>query len=280
MEYSASGDASQINLAVIGAGVMGEAIASALVSRGGYDSNRICMCDVRIDRLEALRQQLGVRVSDSSRGAIEGTSVVLLAVKPQAMDTVLSDISGAVRCDQLVVSIAAGIDTGSIESRLPSGARVVRAMPNTPGIVGMGITALSSGQHATESDMRTAEDLFHCLGDIVQVNENLMDAVTGLSGSGPAYVLMLIESLTDAGVLNGLPRDVSLKLSYWTALGAAALAKDSSDHPAVLKSRVTSPAGTTAAGLAVLERMGFRAAVIEAVTSATNRSKQLSPWNK
>ncbi|MGI6102401.1 MAG: pyrroline-5-carboxylate reductase [Bacillota bacterium] len=276
MEYSSGDGASQINLALIGAGVMGEAIASALLSKGACDPRHLSVSDVRDYRLDALGQQLGVNTCSSNREAVAGASVILLAVKPQAMDTVLSDISDAIGSDQLVISVAAGIDTEWIERRLLPGARVVRAMPNTPGIIGMGITAISPGKHATEQDVSVTEGLFRCMGEVVQVDETLMDAVTGLSGSGPAYCFMFIESLAEAGVLNGLPRDVALKLACWTAMGAAALVKDSGDHPAVLKSRVTSPAGTTAAGLAVLERMGFRAAVIDAVTSAASRSKQLS----
>lgn len=274
-----SDNASLGNVALIGAGVMGEAIASALVNRGVCEPGRIRVSDIRTDRLELLRQRLGVYIAGSNQDAARNASVVLLAVKPQAVQTVLRDIACVVNRNHLIVSIAAGVTANSIESSLPAGSRVIRAMPNTPGVIGMGITAISAGSNVSEEDIRTAESLFRSMGEVVVVDERLMDAVTGLSGSGPAYCFLFIEALADAGVLNGLPRDVSLKLACWTVLGAAALAKDSPDHPAVLKSKVTSPAGTTAAGLAVLERMGLRSAVIDAVTAATDRSRQLSSGN-
>lgn len=264
------------DIALIGAGVMGEALASALVRRLAFDARRICVSDVRSERLESIRKSLGVRISTSNKAAIAGASVVLLAVKPQTLSAVLSELSTKVRRDQLIISIAAGIPTSVLESQLGEDVRVIRAMPNTPGLVGMGITAVCKGRHASPDDLQTAAVLLGSMGEVVQVDESQMDAVTGLSGSGPAYCLMFIESLAEAGVLNGLARDVALKLSYWTVMGAAALAKDTGEHPAVLKSRVTSPAGTTAAALSVLERRGLRSAVIDAVTVAADRSKQLS----
>lgn len=264
------------DIALIGAGVMGEALASALVRRLAFDARRICVSDVRSERLESIRKSLGVRISTSNKAAIAGASVVLLAVKPQTLSAVLSELSTKVRRDQLIISIAAGIPTSVLESQLGEDVRVIRAMPNTPGLVGMGITAVCKGRHTSPDDLQTAAVLLGSMGEVVQVDESQMDAVTGLSGSGPAYCLMFIESLAEAGVLNGLARDVALKLSYWTVMGAAALAKDTGEHPAVLKSRVTSPAGTTAAALSVLERRGLRSAVIDAVTVAADRSKQLS----
>lgn len=264
------------DIALIGAGVMGEALATALVRRHAFDPHRICVSDVRSDRLELLHQSLGVRTSSSNRAAVSGASVVVLAVKPQTLSPVLNELSTEVRRDQMVISIAAGIPTEAIESQLSEGVRVIRAMPNTPGLVGMGITAVCKGRHASQDDLQVSAALLSSFGEVVQVDEPQMDAVTGLSGSGPAYGLMFIESLAEAGVLNGLARDVALKLACWTVMGAAALARETGEHPAVLKSRVTSPAGTTAAALSVLERRGFRSAVIDAVAAATDRSRQLS----
>lgn len=265
-----------VPVGIVGAGVMGTAIASALVTRGVCDASRLYVSDVSAGRLESLRRDLGVHVTRSNHDVVENASILLLAVKPQVMRAVIDDLSKALGMDQLLVSVAAGIPTAAVESRLPFDAHVVRAMPNTPGLIGAGVTAVCKGRYAVDDDVESAMRLFRSLGEVVSVDEAAMDAITGLSGSGPAYCYVFIESLAEAGVLNGLSREIALKLAYWTVMGSAMMVRESGEHPCVLKSRVTSPAGTTAAGLSVLEQRAFRSALIDAVSAATQRSRELS----
>ena len=243
---------------------MGGAIASALVTaasamRGSYVS------DVDARRLESVRSSLGVHTTESNREAVADSSVLLFAVKPQVLRSVIDDLTDVLHSDQLLVSVAAGISTRAIQSWLPFDARVVRAMPNTPGLIGAGVTAVCRGRYATSEDVELVDRLFESLGEVINVHEAAMDAVTGLSGSGPAYCYLFIESLAEAGVLNGLPRETALKLACLTTLGSAMMVKETGEHPSVLKAAVTSPAGTTAAGLSVLEKMAFRSAVMDAL---------------
>ncbi|NLU40962.1 MAG: pyrroline-5-carboxylate reductase [Firmicutes bacterium] len=265
-----------VHVGIIGAGAMGGAIASALVNRGICHAERLHVSDADSRKLEPIRSSLCVHTTESNREVVSNSSVVLFAVKPQILRTVIDDLRSVLRNDQLVVSVAAGVSTRAIESWLPFAARVVRAMPNTPGLIGAGVTAVCRGRHATSEDIELAGILFGSLGEVINVDESAMDAVTGLSGSGPAYCYLFIESLAEAGVLNGLPRETALKLAYLTTLGSGMMVKETGEHPSVLKAAVTSPAGTTAAGLSVLEKAGFRSAVLDAVSAAVRRSKELS----
>lgn len=267
------------NIAVIGGGNMGGALVGGMVSAGVALPSNICVCDVIETRLAELQKRFGVRVTMDSQEAIAGADLVILSVKPQNMAEVLPTLrNGGSAC--LVISIAAGISLRFLEEGLGSTARIVRAMPNVPALVREGVTALAAGRHVTGKDLRVAQDIFGSVGTTIVVREELMDVVTGLSGTGPAYVFVMIEALSDAGVLLGLPRDVSQKLVMQTILGAAKLCLASGKHPAELKDMVTSPGGTTSAGLRVLEEGKFRTTLIAAVEAATVRSKELGEMQR
>ena len=219
--------------------------------------------------------QLGARTFASNAEACAWADTIVLAVKPQVLPAVLAEIADHVAAEKLVISIAAGVTTQRIREGLNGHARVVRAMPNMPAVVAEGATAIAPASGATPADLDEAEALFRSVGSVVRVSESMLDAVTGLSGSGPAYAFIAIEALADAGVRAGLPRDVSLKLAAQTLLGAGKLVLESGEHPGKLKDMVTSPAGTTIAGVAALERAGYRGALMQAVEAATARSKEL-----
>ena len=206
-----------------------------------------------------------------------GCRLLVLAIKPQLVPSVVPELAGTVTAEHLVVSILAGTATATLERLFGGAARVVRAMPNTPALVGCGATAICAGRHATAADLETAGALFRSVGTVCTVNEGQMDAVTGLSGSGPAYVFTVIEALADGGVKEGLPREVALELATRTVLGAARLVAESGEEPAVLRAKVCSPGGTTLAGLTALEDGGLRATLIEAVARATDGRKS---WGK
>lgn len=254
---------------------MTRALLRGAIERGGVAVDRLGATDLSVEALERVRAELGIQAFASNAAAAEWGDVLVLAVKPQVMATVLAEIAGSVRAEQLVISIAAGVPTGTIEAALPHGTRVVRAMPNTPAIVGEGATAIAPGAEASDADLAQAEALFGSVGSVVRTAEGAMDAVTGLSGSGPAYAFIAIEALSDAGVHAGLTREVSTRLAAQTLLGAAKLVLESGEHPARLKDMVTSPAGTTIAGVAALEQAGFRHALIAAVEAAVARSREL-----
>ncbi|MDX2216180.1 MAG: pyrroline-5-carboxylate reductase [Oculatellaceae cyanobacterium bins.114] len=258
---------------VIGGGVMGEALLSRLVVQQIYAPREVLVSDPQPQRRDWLTQQYGVQVTDDNQVILSTADVVLLAIKPQVFEAVVSGLTRS-RTDQLVVSILAGVPLSKLEAAFP-GQPVIRAMPNTPATVGAGMTAIAPGQHATSDHLKTAETLFQAVGEVVQVPESLMDAVTGLSGSGPGYVAILIEALADGGVAAGLPRAIALQLAIQTVRGTAELVQQSNLHPAVLKDQVTSPGGTTIAGIAQLEEHGFRAALIAAVRAAAQRSEEL-----
>lgn len=263
-------------LACIGAGNMAEALLRGVLAAGRMRPAEILATDVRADRLAHLEATHGIRVSSDNAEAARRAETVLLAVKPQVMSRVLEDLRGAIGERQLLISIAAGLSTTHIAGHFPRQAvRVVRVMPNTPALVLEGISALARGHHATPQDLETARQLFEAVGKVVAVDESLMDAVTGLSGSGPAYAFLIIEALSDAGVKMGLPRDVALALAAQTMRGAARLVLDTGRHPGELKDMVTSPGGTTIAGVHALEQGGLRAALINAVEAATRRSQEL-----
>jgi len=262
-------------LAVIGAGAMGSALMRGLLQRGAMRSEQIVATDVEETRLQAAKQ-LGVQTTTDNKTAVQQSDIVLLCVKPQVMDEVLTDIAPAVNPQRhCVISIAAGVPIARLEAKLPEGTRVVRVMPNTPAQVLEGATAIALGTHATETHQQIAHAIFRAVGLVVDVPEKLMDAVTALSGSGPAYAFVFMEALADAGVNLGLPREVALKLAAQTLLGAAKMLLETGKHPGELKDMVTSPGGTTIAALAVLEQQAFRGALIAAVAAAYQRAKEL-----
>jgi pyrroline-5-carboxylate reductase len=257
-------------LQVMGGGRMGEALVGGLVQAGTLAAPEIRIVEPIAERRAELSDLLpGVEVGAAPE-ASEGT---VIAVKPADVATACRAVAaaGAGR----VLSIAAGVTIATLEGELAPGTAVVRAMPNTPALVRTGAAAIAPGSAATEADLAWAESLLGAVGTVVRVKESLLDAVTGLSGSGPAYVFLVAEALIDAGVLAGLPRDVSTNLSIQTLLGAATLLAQGDDGPEALRAAVTSPGGTTAAGLRILEQRGVRAAFLDAVAAATERSREL-----
>lgn len=261
-------------IAFIGVGHMGFALLKGLLDSNALPASQIRVNTRRAERAQALAAKHGVVAAKSSRACVEGADIVLLAVKPQIMTPVLRGIAGALK-RPLLLSVAAGIDTARIETEIGGQPRVVRAMPNTPSRIKQGATALCAGQHATEADLDLAEAILKHVGRVVRVDEIHMDAVTGLSGSGPAYVFLIIDSFCDAGVKVGLSREVALELAVQTIQGSARLLQETQEHPGRLKDEVTSPGGTAIAGLHTLEEGGLRTTIMNAVEAATRRSKEL-----
>jgi pyrroline-5-carboxylate reductase len=262
-----------VKLGVIGGGVMATAVVSRLLARGTYQSTEILISEPTLSQREALQQQYGVEVTDDNKLAAM-SPVLMLAIKPQVFDRVVAQLSPLGNNPQLVISILAGVKISQLEEAFPDRA-VIRTMPNTPATVGMGITALCAGARVDDTQLELATQIFQAVGEVVTVPESLMDAVTGLSGSGPAYIAIAIEALADGGVAAGLPRPIADRLALQTVLGTATLLNESQLHPAQLKDRVTSPGGTTIAGITKLEQAGFRSALIEAVVAAATRSQEL-----
>lgn len=263
-------------IGMIGCGKMGTILLKGILGRYPVSSGQIRVADTVKERLEEISKAYPLVVPAANRGLVREADILVLAVKPQNLPALLDEISSDVHPGQLVISIAAGISTRAIEKRLSGPVRVVRAMPNTPALVGEGMTALAAGSHATEKDLETAERLFQAVGLTVTLSENHMDAVTGLSGSGPGYVFVMLEALADAGVYLGLPRDIALKLAAQTLLGSAKLCLETGRHPGELKDMVTSPGGTTIAGLKALEEGRVRATLMSAVEKAALRSRALA----
>ncbi|HEY9634196.1 MAG TPA: pyrroline-5-carboxylate reductase [Coleofasciculaceae cyanobacterium] len=269
-----------IKLGVIGGGVMGEALLSRLIAQKLYRPDEIVVSEPQAPRREFFVQKYGVKVTADNRAAA-ASDVLLLAIKPQVFNAVATELTqadaGTIRLQEhrpLVVSILAGVSLSQLEAAFGH-QPVIRAMPNTPATVGAGVTAIAPGKAVKPNHIEQATAIFQSVGEVVEVPEHLMDAVTGLSGSGPAYVAIMIEALADGGVAAGLPRAIASKLALSTVLGTAQLLQETELHPAELKDRVTSPGGTTIAGITQLERAGFRSAVIEAVLAAKERSQQL-----
>ena len=268
-------------LAVLGTGNIGRALLGGLLRGGDLPAERLRATRRDPLALDDLRAALpGVAVSADNAEAVRGATVVVISVKPQSADELFASVAGHLAPGTLVLSTLAGVTTERIAAALghslpAAGLPIVRAMPNTPALVDEGATAIAAGAHATEAHLLLARDVFGAVGIVELVHESLMDAVTGLSGSGPAYVFMVIEALTDAGVKQGLPRAVALKLSAQTVLGAARLVLDTGRHPAILRDEVTTPGGTTIAAVAELERHGLRTMLIDAVATATARSREL-----
>jgi len=270
---SAAGAGSRSGLAIIGGGKIGEALLSGLIRRSGADG--IVVCERSPERAAQLSDRYGVPALDLA-GAAARARVLLVAVKPQDIDVLLGALAPHVDPDRhLVVSVAAGVPTSRIEAALPAGTPVVRVMPNTPALVDEGMSVLSPGAHAGETHLDEAEELLAAVGRVRRVPESQQDAVTALSGSGPAYFFYLVEAMVDAGILLGLPRTLAADLIVQTALGAAVMLRDSGEHPVQLREAVTSPGGTTIAAIRELERHGVRAALIAAIEAAHARSVEL-----
>jgi pyrroline-5-carboxylate reductase len=259
----------------IGAGNMAEAMIRGLVRGGHVPANRITASGPRRERLDELARSYGVAITPDNREVARGAGLVVLSVKPQIFDKVLAEVGDQLRPGTLVVSIAAGVDTEAIESAVAEGVRVVRAMPNTPALVGAGAAAIAPGKHASAADLATAKALFDAVGITVVLDETHLDAVTGLSGSGPAYIFLILEALSDAGVKVGLSRRSAQLLAAQTVMGSAKMLLETDEHVGRLKDMVTSPGGTAITGLHTLENGGVRTTLINAVEAATRRSKEL-----
>ena len=263
-----------MTVAIIGAGVMGETLLSGLI-RSGRRAEDLLVGEKRRERAHELEERYGVEVV-ANLEAVRRADTLVLVAKPQDMGDVVDEIATAVRPGQLVVSLAAGITTTFIESRLPEGAAVVRVMPNTPALVDEGMAAISPGLHCDESHLVEAESLMASTGKVIRVPERQQDAVTAISGSGPGYIFFVVESMIEAGVHLGLPRSTAAELVVQTVVGSAKLLRDTGEHPVVLRERVTSPGGTTAAALRQLEDHKVRAAFLVAIEAARDRSRALA----
>jgi pyrroline-5-carboxylate reductase len=262
-------------IAFLGGGNMAEAIIKGLLRE--EPATPIMVAEISAERRDHLTRSFpGISVVDNSTEAAAWGEIVILSIKPQQATSVLAILEQALGSDKLIVSIMAGVRTATIEDAVASKTRVVRVMPNTPALVGMGATAICPGKNAGPKDLDVVEAIFAKAGLVVRVEEKQMDAVTGLSGSGPAYVFTFIEALSDAGVKTGLPRDVATKLALQTVLGSARMLAETGEHPAKLREQVTSPGGTTIAGLHALENGRFRGTIMDAVEAATKRSQELA----
>ncbi len=261
-------------IAFIGGGNMAEALIKGLLSADVAKASRMLVTDPSPERREYLKKY-SIGIVESNREAVQEAGIVLLCVKPQVMDSVLGEIAAAADTTKLVISIAAGITISRIEKALIGNPRVIRVMPNTPALVLAGAAGLAAGTNAGPEDLAVATEIFNAVGRAVVVEEKLMDAVTGLSGSGPAYVFMIIDALSDAGVKAGLPRQLALELAAQTVYGSAKMVLETKEHPAKLRDMVTSPGGTTIEGLHALEKGKLRATLMNAVEAATARSKEL-----
>jgi pyrroline-5-carboxylate reductase len=263
-------------IAILGAGKMGEALIAGLVSSGWKTPDQIVASDRRPERLDEIAQRFGVPTTAVTSDAIKGAEIVVLAVKPQDMDVLLSEIGPLLQPEQTVLSIAAAISTAAIERHLAAAVPVVRSMPNTPATVHEGMAGITPGAHAGEEHLRKAEELLSRVGRTVRVSEPHMDAVTAVSGSGPAYFALLAESMIEAGILLGLAREISTELVVQTMYGTAKLLRDEKMHPVELRESVTSPGGTTIAAIRELEQAGVRAAFLNAIQAAMDRSRELA----
>ena len=261
-------------VAIIGAGVMGETLLSGLI-RAGRRVDDLMVGEKRPERARELEERYGVTVVSNVEAAQKADTVALV-VKPQDMDDLLKEIGPSIRPGKLVVSLAAGITTSFLESRLPEGVAVVRVMPNTPALVDEGMAAISRGSHCDEEHLLEAESLMDSIGRVLRVPEKQQDAVTAVSGSGPAYIFFVVESMIEAGVHLGLPRATAAELVVQTVVGSAKLLRENGEHPTVLREQVTSPAGTTAAAMRELEDHKVRAAFLAALEAARDRSRALA----
>ncbi len=259
----------------VGAGNMAEALIKGLLA-AGLSRKQLIASDHTAERTAYIHKAYDIKTTEDNREVVRAADIVVLAVKPQILPRVLDEIAEVVTADKLVVSVAAGVPIEAIEAHLRQRSRIVRVMPNTPALVQAGAAALVAGAHATAADLAAVKAIFDSVGTTVVLDdEGLMDAITGLSGSGPAYIFVIIDALADAGVRVGLSRDVSLALAAQTVLGAAKMLIETGEHPGALKDKVTSPGGTAIAGLHTLEQGGLRTTLINAVEDATRRSREL-----
>jgi len=267
--------ATQLKIGFLGAGKMATALARGFVNAKLVTAKQLFAADPFAAAREHFTKETGAKTSAANFEVAQAASVLILATKPDQVAAALAEISGAFTKNHLLISIAAGVTISKLENNLPAGARVIRVMPNTPALVGAGASAFALGKNATAADGELAKKLLSAVGVALQVKENLLDAVTGLSGSGPAYVYQFIEALSDGGVAAGLPRDIATKLAAQTVLGGAKMVLETGQHPGALKDQVTSPGGTTIEGLHALEKGKLRATVMSAVRAATEKSKKL-----
>jgi pyrroline-5-carboxylate reductase len=263
------------SIGFLGGGNMGEALIKGMLISGRFEASQIGVSDISKDRLDHLHHTYQVSTATGNQELAAGSDVIVLAVKPQQVENVLGEIDGSLDHLPLLISIAAGVPIATLEHSFGKPLPVIRVMPNTPALVLAGASAIAAGTHAGADHLAIAKELFDAVGLAVEVEESQMDAVTGLSGSGPAYVFLFMEALIDAGVLMGLSRQVARDLAVHTCLGSAKLMADSGEHPGVLKDRITSPGGTTIHGLNILESRGLRGMLMDAVAAATRRSKEL-----
>jgi pyrroline-5-carboxylate reductase len=261
------------SIAILGGGKIGEALLSGLL-RGERTSGDVVVVEKHPERAAYLAQTYSVKTLDVADAAAAASTVVI-AVKPQDIDTTLAELAPHATGEHLIISVAAGVPTARIEAALPTGVPVVRCMPNTPALVDQAMTAVSAGAHADDDHLAVAEQLLAAVGRVVRVPESQLDAVTALSGSGPAYFFYLVEAMIDAGILLGLPRALAADLIVQTAIGASTMLRDTGEHPVQLREAVTSPGGTTIAAIRELEVHGVRAALIAAIEAAAKRSKEL-----
>jgi pyrroline-5-carboxylate reductase len=262
-------------LAILGLGKMGSILLQAFCQQSVVKPANIVATVNHSERVDALASKFGVQVTTDNRAAVKDANVILLCVKPQTLGDVVREIEPELREQQLIISIAASVPTSYIEQRIPAKVPVVRAMPNTPSRVGAGMTAFCCGTAVKPADLDIVHRLFDTVGETLRVDEKHMDAVTGLSASGPAYIFMVLESLAEGGVKVGLPRDIAMKLAGQTVLGSAKMMLETGDHPALLKDAVATPAGCTVDGILELEEGGLRVTLIKAVVKASQRAKEL-----
>lgn len=265
----------QQQLAILGLGKMGSILMQAFRRQNVVQAENIRATVQHAERATALASKYGIQVTTDNLAAVRDADIVLLCIKPQTLGDVVQELAQQLHRGQLIISIAASVPTSYIEKRLPTAIPVVRAMPNTPSMVGAGMTAFCAGSGVMPADLEVVRRLFNTVGETIRVDEKHMDAVTGLSASGPAYVYMVLESLAEGGVKMGLPRDVATKLAAQTVLGSAKMVLETGDHPALLKDAVATPAGCTVDGILELEEGGLRVTLIKAVVKASQRAKEL-----
>ena len=266
---------STLKIGFLGAGKMASALAKGFIHAGLAPAEALIASDPFEAACAAMAKEAGIKTTAFNPDVLKAAHVIILAVKPDQVASVLAEARPHFTEKHLLVSIAAGVTIARLEAALPDGSRVIRVMPNTPALIGASASAFATGRFATRNDAELAQKLFSSVGVAYQVKESLLDAVTGLSGSGPAYAFLIIEALSDGGVAAGLPRDIATKLAAQTLLGSARMVLETGQHPGVLKDAVTSPGGTTIEGLHELEKGGLRAALINAVRAATDKSKKL-----
>ncbi len=263
-------------ISLIGTGNMGEALLSGLISSGSSDPKNIICTDIREDRLKSIQEKYGIHTTSNNIKAVEASEIIIYAVKPQIIASVLRETASCLDMSKLIISIAAGVPLAAIESCLNKKLRLIRVMPNIAAFVKESASVIAAGGNATEEDIKLSLAIFDSMGRSIFIKENiLMDAITGLSGSGPAYIFLIVDAMADAGVKVGLSREDALFLSSQTVLGAAKLLIETKEHPGRLKDMVTSPGGTAIAGIHTLEKGGLRTTLINAVEVATKRSKEL-----